>query len=261
MNADALSAIANMAKLRAHKVTSSVAYAVATIESDPAPKFQLGTVVRMGLSDEEVNNPSAISLMRWEYRTWVVGHALADISEVISTFLNELVRVNGPELGYAGPFEKFERLGLDLKLRALPLLVIDDDYKSSIISITKARNCLIHRHGIVGDRDCSDANELVLTWRGIKVFNVQPQGVIEFEHSHRGPATQQPDDMINVLVTGIERRFPRDSRLDLEPSDLCTLSWCISGIIAAIESTASKVLGISKENPKQPSRLTKTTEG
>lgn len=247
MNAATLLSISHAAKLRIHIITSSVAYAVAAIENDPSPKFQLGTAVRMGLSDEEVINPDAIARMRWEYRAWAVGHALADISESIATFLNELVRAEARAFGYTDRFDKFERLGLDLKLRALPVLGLDEDYQSAIESMTRARNCLVHRHGIVGDRDCNDSGELVLAWRGIKLFKVQPTGLVEFDPSHRGPATQQTGDTVQLLVTGIERRFPLGSRLDLEPSDLCTLAWCIGGITAAIETKAAKVLGTEGE--------------
>lgn len=244
MNAATLFAISHAAKLRIHIITSSVAYAVAAIENDPSPTFQLGTAVRMGLSDEDVINPDAIARMRWEYRAWAVGHALADISESIATFLNELVRAEANSFGYTDRYDKFERLGLDLKVKALPVLALDEDYQSAIKSVTRARNCLIHRHGIVGDRDCNDNGELVLTWRGITLFKVQPSGLVEFDPSHRGPATQQPGDTVQILITGIERRFPLGSRLDLEPNDLCTLSWCIGGITTAIEEMAAKVLGI-----------------
>lgn len=247
MDAATLLAISHAAKLRIHIITSSVAYAVAAIENDLNPTFQLGTAVRMGLSDEEVINPDAIARMRWEYRAWAVGHALADISESIATFLNELVRAEANSFGYTDRYDKFERLGLDLKVRALPVLALDEDYQSAIESMTRARNCLIHRHGIVGDRDCNDNGELVLTWRGIKLFKVQSSGIVEFDPSHRGPAAQQRGDTVQILITGIERRFPLGSRLDLEPSDLCTLSWCIGGITAAIEKTAAKVLGVEAE--------------
>jgi len=243
MNEADFFAIAHEAKIRVHIITSSVAYAVNAIENDPVPRFQLGTMVRMGLSDEKVANADTISRMRWEYRAWVVGHALADISESIATFLNELVRADAAAFGYTDQFARFERLGLDLKLKALPALTLEDDYKVALESITRARNCLIHRHGVVGERDCNDHEDLVLTWRGIKLFKVKPEGLVEFDPSHRGPASQQHGDKLQILVTGIERRFSLGSRLDLEPSDLCTLSWCISGIVDAIETIAKKVLG------------------
>jgi hypothetical protein len=256
MNAEDLFALSHEAKLRIHIVTSSVAFAVSAIEKESAPKFQLGTAVRMGLSDAEVVDPEAIARMRWEYRAWVVGHALADISESISTLLNELVRGDAPAFGYSGRIDRFERLGLDLKLKELPVLTLDDDYRAAIESITRARNCLIHRHGVVGERDCNGNGDLVLTWRGIKLFEVQSEGLVEFDPSHRGPALQEKGNMIKVLVTGIERRFPFGSRLDLEPNDLCTLSWCISGITKAIETAASKVLDPGDKSQSQVSAAT-----
>jgi hypothetical protein len=254
MDATTLSRISDAAKLRIHIVTSNVAFAVAAIENDPSPKFQLGTVVRMGLSDEEAADPDTISRMRWEYRAWVVGHALADISECIATFLNEIVGSDAGAFGYTGPYDRFERLGLDRKLEALPVLTLDGDYKAAIHSVTRARNCLIHRHGVVGERDCNDGGALVLTWRGIKLMKILPEGLVEFDPSHRGPATEKRGDMVELSVVGVEKRFPLGSRLDLEPVDLCTLSWCISGITAAIESVAAEVLGVrDKDAGPKPS--------
>ena len=256
MTTSTLDEVAQATKRNILIVTSSVAYAVDAIEKDAAPTFQLGTVVRMGLADEDVKDPSVIALMRWEYRAWVIGHALADISESISTFLNQIVEENSTALGCKEKYEKFERLGLNLKLKALPSIALDEDFHNAIECVTLARNCLIHRHGIVGAQDCNVGNELVLTWRGIQISKVLESVLMELDHSHRGPATSQPGDIVKFEVTGIERRFSLGARLDLEPNDLCTLSWCIGGITDAIHQKAKDAIqgsgaAISQETPRK----------
>lgn len=240
--------IAHAAKERIHIVTSSVAYAVAAMEGDASPKFQLGTAVRMGLADEEVADANVIARMRWEYRSWVIGHALADISESIATFLNALVEFDPQAFGCTEPYKRFERLGLDLKLKALGAFVIDADYQVAIESITRARNCLIHRHGIVGERDCNGVGQLVLSWRGIALYHITPAGLVEFAPSHRGPAAQQQGQAIQLKVIGIERAFALGSRLEIEPNDLCTLSWCIQGITSAIQKNAERLISQDGES-------------
>ena len=242
MNAAELHKIAHLAKERIHVVTSSVAYAVAAIEGDDQPRFQLGTAVRMGLSDEEVASPAVVARMRWEYRAWVIGHALADVLESIAGFLNELVKARPQRLGYEDRYEKFERLGLDRKLKALPSLGLDADYVIALESLTRARNCFIHRHGVVGQKDCNSNAELLLQWRGIKLFNVTPGGTVEFDPSHRGPATQHQGQMVRLEIAGIERRFKKGSPLDLQPNDLCTISWCVQEITEAIHKNAEQLL-------------------
>ncbi|MFD0929342.1 hypothetical protein ACFQ1T_06070 [Methylophilus glucosoxydans] len=244
MNIQELFELTHAAKLRIHSITSTVAYAIAALERDPAPIFQLGTVVRMGLSDEEVSDPATIEIMRWEYRVWIIGHALADISESIATLLNEIVKLESALLGYEDQFIRFERLGLDRKLHALPKLILDEDYVAAIDSITKARNCLIHRHGIIGSSDCNGNQELILTWRGIIVSKTGPHGEdeIEFEPSYRGPAAASPNGLVKLLISSVTRKFPLGSRLNFEPNDLCTLAWCLGGIILQIETEVKRLI-------------------
>lgn len=242
MDKSTLDQIANDAKVQVHIVTSSVAYAVNALEMDSNPKFRLDTVVLMGLSDEEVNDPESIARMRWEYRAWVVGHGLADISESIATFLNKIVKLDGKAIGCTERFKKFERLGLDLKIKSLPNLNLDADYQEAVETITRARNCLIHRHGVIGERDCNATDELILRWRGIKLFKILPDGLAEILPSHRGPATEKQGDKVQLQVTGIERRFKLGERLDLEPLDLCTLSWCIQGIMEALHFSVANLV-------------------
>lgn len=239
MDADTLTVLADATQRQIYIVTSSLAYAVAAIENDPQPRFQLGTMVRMGLSDHDAADPDAIARMRYEYTAWVIGHALADISEAIATFLNELVRLEPRIFECTERHERFERLGLDLKLGALPALVLAPDYRSAVESVTKARNCLTHRHGVVADRDCNVAGELVLTWRGIKLSRVQSPTPVEVDPAHRGPVMERDGDAVQILITSVERRFSLGSRVALDPYDLCTLAWCIQGVVLAIHQAAA----------------------
>jgi hypothetical protein len=250
MTKEELDSLAHAAAYRAHVVTSAVAYAVAALERDTAPTFQLGTAMRMGLSDQEVADPVAIDIMRHEYNAWVVGHGLADISESLATFLNELVQVSSAEMGVTQAYTKFERLGLDLKVRELPLLNLDQDYLDAIESITRARNCLIHRHGIVGERDCNaGSSELHLSWRGVRLYSDKGSGLIEIDANHRGGFTRDEHGMIHLRVERVERKYLLGQRLLLPPSDLCTLSWCIQGISGAIHEAAARLLGLPVDKP------------
>lgn len=244
MTYEELSALTHAAKLRTHIITSSVAYAVAALERDPKPTFQLSTIVHMGLTDQEANDPVAIEIMKMEYRTWVVGHALADISESIATLLNGIVKADASLFGLTDHFNSFERFGLDRKLDALPNLNLDADYKAAIDSLTKARNCLIHRHGIVASSDCNGNQELVLTWRGIIMSQTGPNGEneVEFEPSYRGTLDHPEGGFVKLQVSGVARKFQLGSRVDFEPYDLCTLAWCLGGIILQIENEAKRLI-------------------
>ncbi len=242
MDAIALNTLVQTAKQRIHIVTSSAAYAISTLEKDLEPTFQLGTVLRMGLSDDEVKNPAILAQMRWEYKVWALGHALADISEYLATLLNELTYHVGAELGCSQAFRKFERLGLDKKFEALTELDLEHEYQTIVESVVRSRNCLVHRHGIVGDKDCNEINELSLTWIGIKVYKLQQGNLLEFDPSHRGPAVLS-GETVQAVVAHIERRFRLGERMDLDPFDLCTFSSCIQGMVDAIyKAVAAKLM-------------------
>ena len=243
MSPQQLDALAQDTRRQITIVSSCVAYAVATIEADAAPRFQLGTSLRMGLNDDEVNDPKAVALMRWEYRAWVVGHGLADIAESLGTFLNRLVEANPTAVGFSGQLRAFERLGLDKKYDALlPSMTIEGPFQEAVWSLTRARNCLIHRHGVVGTPDCNQGNELVLRWVGPQISREADDGYEEIEAAHRGPAGDRPGTMMRLSVDSIERRFASGSRLDLEPSDLSTISWCVGGIAGRLHERAKQLL-------------------
>lgn len=239
MTRDELDRLVEDMKRQAHIVTSTVAYAIAAIERDPTPVFQLGTPLRMGLSDEEALDPAAIAIMQHEYRAWVVGHGLADISEAVASLLNSLVLAEPVAMGYSGAYSKFERLGLELKVRELPGLNLDSDYVEAIKSITRARNCLIHRHGVVDQKDCLEgASHLEICWRGVNFYVDEADGPQEIPANHRGGFTRR----FILKVEATTRQFGIGSRLVLPPSDLSSLAWCIGGIIESIKAAASRLL-------------------
>lgn len=237
MDLNALNTAVEKTNRRNLIITSNAAYAVSKIESDPHPIFQLGTALRMGLSDEEINDPKVISIMKWEYRTWVIGHALTDISESIASLLDYLVTLDATTLGYTGKYKTFERKGVNLKFQALKKVEIDQDYQNALECINFARNCLIHRHGIVHKNDCNGNNELLLKWIGPELSHVTPMGDVKFDKTHRGPATQNKGDMVRLNVSVIERRFPIGSRLNIEANDLSTISWCMNGVSQLIKNS------------------------
>jgi hypothetical protein len=185
-----------------------VAYAVFAIEVDPAPKFQLGTYLRMGLSDEEAADPTAIEIMRSEYTAWAVGHGLADIAEAIASYLDRVCQAFGGRLGYAGPFRQFERLGVDKKLAALPKITLPQIGIDAVQTVVLARNCLVHRHGFVGEADCNSGRELNLRWLGPKLTHMLPTGEVDYDLDYRGPARLPGGSPFRLTTVEIQRSFP-----------------------------------------------------
>jgi len=71
----------------------------------------------------------------------------------------------------------FNKLGLPEKIEYLKSnFDVFSDYAEYIISINKARNCLVHRKGIVSERDAGPNQKLEIKWNTFKVRTTSPDG-------------------------------------------------------------------------------------
>jgi hypothetical protein len=120
------------------------------------------------------------------YSEWILSNGFRDAIESIGALLEEAHRVlsvwdlasthDGPmrlsgeqwneRVVSAG--EKFHALGIPHKLdhlRTTHDLTLDDRLSQHVLSINRARNCLVHRNGIITRRDVAEAGDLVVSWR------------------------------------------------------------------------------------------------
>ncbi len=197
----------------------------------------------MGLSDAEVLDPVAIQIMRHEYASWIAGNGLADGTEVISALLNNLVAQVPHILGFSGEFRKFERLGLELKLDATTNILLKSEYYVVVKSLNRARNCLVHRHGIVGVADCEGTGKLSLAWIGPVLRVRQGANWQEVGPLHRGGFNRGDHGMVLLQVKNIDRYFPLGEKLILPPHDLSSLFWCLQGILVQLHVILNGLLG------------------
>jgi len=210
------------------------AFGISAEEKEPAPRFQLDTAIRFGITDEDANRPAVIKLMRDEYRAWITGNALAGMSEAIATMLDEFV-VREPDIWQCGVgVDRFKMRGLEKKLAKLPRLNIDADLLATLQDVTAVRNCLVHRHGIVGPDDRLLAGHLSFRYRAYRVFVDSPNGLIELDDAHRGPAAAGNVRSGQLRCEPAVLSFPTGSRVALRPGDFssvqCTMQECATAI-------------------------------
>lgn len=123
---------------------------------------------------------------RADYEDWVFGNGFRDIIESVGAFLESVRQVlglwslgdrqkAGEELSGASwgdemqdAAKRFHRLGFPDKVAALRSnfgTVVDDTLNDHVLSVNAARNCLVHRRGVVSDRDLNRDNALNVGWR------------------------------------------------------------------------------------------------
>jgi hypothetical protein len=121
-----------------------------------------------------------------EFKRWTLTGAMRDSVEGVHAFLDEArpvcflysvaskPMINGGDWnkGIVEDTKKFHRLGLPDKIKYL-----GEKYDSSLVpevaeellSINLARNCLVHRHGVVSDYDSNSDEGLLVKWRRMEI--------------------------------------------------------------------------------------------
>jgi len=202
--------------------------------------------------------PRPAEVLKPEVAAWVVGSALRDCMEETAAFLErtrELCAV--VTLGERGQFttdelftvvqepaKKFEKRGFPDKIKFLKDNYGDvlDQRVQYIQGLNDARNCLVHRLGIVGPADIRDgATELLVSWEGFEI-RVQPIGSSD---SIPVPEDGKIEGGGNVLLRRqmVEKRFAIGQRVLITPADLCGI-WMTLNHFGAF--TAGKVIEYAK---------------
>lgn len=165
---------------------------------------------------------------------WVIAGALRDVVEEVATFLEEVRRLCAViDLGHSRVFsgEEFERCVVQAPARfatgGLPDRVaflrktygseILDHRIDDVLTLNSARNCLVHREGVVGPKDVGERDALVVRWQPVEVwFRGQDGEEIPVTIGMRTPSPGQ----LVAKVTPVERRFELGARVTFSTSDL-----------------------------------------
>jgi|GEM_PF-1720582 len=139
--------------------------------------------------------------VRTELKTWILQNGFRDAVESLSVFLEESHKISsawalikrqesGDQLTGAdlsslqeSDPKTFHRLGLPDKFghfRDSHGILVDPQLLKNILSVNTARNCLVHRGGIVGEKD-SINNILEVTWRRLKLIAIDSLGEHELQ--------------------------------------------------------------------------------
>jgi hypothetical protein len=178
------------------------------------------------------------------YQEWILSAGFRDAIESLGAFLESANRVlsiwdlmkkqdaNSPvtvgdwKSVFLDSGNRFHRLGLPDKIESLcgnrgfnvPL-----DLKMQVLSINIARNCCVHRKGVVSDRDSNTADGLRVEWRRMKVFLEDEDGERDLVLGQR----VEKGSVVAVRFENEEKLFGIGESLAFTVEQISGIIWCL----------------------------------
>jgi hypothetical protein len=208
-----------------------------------------------------------------EFGIWTLGSGLRDMIEALEPFLDEVWKISwalkthagGPDgprtrdeiVGVLQDLEKghaeFREFHVAKKLSQLleeePTL-LPREWKIAFFSIIGLRNCLVHRRGVVGQRDCDVEGTMTVTWR-------ETRALIEYEDGTREPLyvgmTTEREGMALLRRSWKETKFRPGDQVRLETQDFADIALTLFfGALHMRDAFLEKIkaLGIEAVEPQ-----------
>jgi hypothetical protein len=173
-----------------------------------------------------------------KHQTWAIANGLRDAVEGVSSFIEsahkvlsiwELASTNGGHVTY-GEYQAamegsaFHRLGLPDKLTHLKSehgIAIDATLERQVLSVNNARNCLVHRQGVVSLRDLNAPDAMVVEWRKLHIFLQDEDG----EHELVLGKVIEKASTVCILVRDEQKAFALGERVSFAIQEFADTTW------------------------------------
>jgi len=211
--------------------------------------------------------PNSDAVVR-DFRVWAVGCGLRDCVEATNVFLEQL-RFACAMYWLAGkgqftgadyhetlgpkPAKRFHRLGLPYKISHLAEeyeFTLPGQYCEQVLSLNQARNCLVHRSGVVSAQDTNLDDRLRLLWEKPELVVLRQDGdvvVSETTFLHAG-------EKVGMRCRPTERIFVAGDILALSSAEFTEFCWTFFQFGRACISTLDDygaARGVQKADPPQ----------
>jgi hypothetical protein len=187
--------------------------------------------------------PWPIEEAREGFEHWILMNGLRDATEAISGFLEETRTVlaawqieirsrSGPVTGadwheaMGSQRRRFHRLGLPDKiddLQKIYSLSLDPDLVGHLRTINDARNCLVHRQGIVQERDVNEDGALRVSWRRLALVIQGPEG----ERPGFPGAIVEVGETLCVSNRNVSKLFPLGTAISFSVQEFADVCWSL----------------------------------
>lgn len=190
------------------------------------------------------NEPWTVQRASDEWARWILSNGFRDAAESLAALLEEartvlalwslqkLQQAQGVLTG--GEWRRammddgrsFHRLGFPDKLAKIEKqygLCLEEDLINRILSIVKARNCLVHRAGVVTSHDATSGAGLELKWRTLAVILTGPTGEREVEL----PAVAEAGTTVAVGVRPRSKTFGPGATITVTSAEFAQVCWTL----------------------------------
>lgn len=180
-----LDRLLDIAQRGVRRASAFLAIGVNSARDPRIKEYKFPTEVHIHILPDGLDK-KAVEHLKIEFEKWVILSGLRDLIETFAVYLDGvhkvglLISVNVGNLKpeEARSFERtFERKGIEGKLKTLKnRFGIETPKSKYLVSISKARNRLAHRRGIVAPFDTNSSGVLRVVWWALDLFAETPEG-------------------------------------------------------------------------------------
>jgi hypothetical protein len=229
--------------------------------ADPGVRqYQLSGAAQFRFIPNDVDEKT-LTHFKEEFSRWIVACGFRELIETFSVFLDEvhrsclIIRAANERMVIDSivPLDRRfrrHRHGLHGKLDDLRgTFGVEMSEPSFLLSLNKARNCLVHRLGIVSREDCSNGDQITVVWRGIDICIETESGeTVSVHPMSQSTPTQSmvvpPHGWMKGKYCQRSKTFPIGSVVSFLPGELAEICYFF------IDST-SEVMTSAQAYPKR----------
>lgn len=197
---------------------------------------------------------------------WLLRAFLRDSIEITGLFLDECLsvcalirlaakgKVSGGEVQHVMNVlpEKHHKLHFPEKLARLEReFGVSSPFTSHVLSLNRARTCVVHRLGVVSPLDANEDNDLVVTWHTTQMVAREIESGKELVLDRPGLVIEN-ESMVEMRFVEHQKRFALGEQVKLTPFEIysCIVTfWAFGTNTAEAIENFSRSLGLGPNAP------------
>lgn len=209
---------------------------------------------------------STLASYKQEFERWVVASGFRELIETFAVFVDSIHDLCSGMAVYTGRQSPDKSAAVARRFRSKgikeKLDILREDYgftvdtSECLCPINQARNCMAHRRGIVGPKDCYSQDAIQVKWYRIEFYCDEPDGKVSVvETPVREPVLLPEGASLKLRYVQVSREFALGTIIQFEPRELqeiCSFaSLLVGGFRDALIQYAVRI-GVPVDQPPQP---------
>jgi hypothetical protein len=209
---------------------------------------------------------STLASYKQEFERWVVASGFRELIETFAVFVDSIHDLCSAMAVYTGRQSPDKSAAVARRFRSKgikeKLDILRKDYgftvdtSECLCTINQARNCMAHRRGIVGPKDCFSRDAIEVRWYRIEFYCDEPDGKVRvLETPVREPVLLPEGASLKLRYVQVSREFALGTIIQFEPRELqeiCSFaSLLVGGFRDALIQYAVRI-GVPVDQPPQP---------